>query len=111
MRWGRSNRGAVLPREAGGGVTRSAPEGASSEPLRRHANDRICRFLNLARQFACVNAHQGDALRREPRIATNVALRAIAHVVTRPVNLERETCFRAIEVEYVWSDRMLAAEY
>jgi hypothetical protein len=34
----------------------------------------------------------------------------IAHVVAYAVDLDGEVCFRAIEVEHVRSDRMLATE-
>ena len=46
----------------------------------------------------------------EPSVTLFVMLRPIAHVVAYAVDLDGEVCFRAIEVEDIRSDRMLAAE-
>ena len=44
------------------------------------------------------NAQRLDALRRKRRIAKPVALGAVAHVVRRAIDLDRELCSRAIEI-------------
>jgi hypothetical protein len=91
-------------------------EGASELPTRsadqinRHANDRISRFINLTRQIVCRNMNYRYALTFKPSIAAVIALRPVAHVMTRAVNLDGEPRFRAIEIKYVWSDWMLTAE-
>jgi hypothetical protein len=35
----------------------------------------------------------------------------ITHIVTYSVDLNGEMCLRAIKIEYVWADRMLAAKH
>ncbi len=54
--------------------------------------------------------HYRYAVLFQPSIAALVALRSIAHSVAYSVNLNPEACFRAIKVEHVGSDWMLAAE-
>ena len=91
---------------------RSTVEGASgSEHLRRHSNDRIGRFINPTGQFACGNAHHSHAACLKPSVAADIALRPIAHVVTYPIDLDREARFRAIEIEHIWPDRMLTTKH
>ena len=46
----------------------------------------------------------------EARIAAFVVLRSITHAVAYSINLDREMCFGAIEIEHVWTDWVLAAE-
>src|SRR5580692_1322745 len=86
-------------------------EGAQdSKLLRGESNDGVRRFIDIAVQFRRRNAHYCHAVFVEPSVTLFVVLRPIAHVVAYAVDLNREVCFRAIEVEHVRSDRMLAAE-
>jgi hypothetical protein len=86
-------------------------EGAQdSKLLRGESNDGVRRFIDIAVQFRRRNAHDSHAVFLEPSVTLFVVLRPIAHVVAYAVHLDGEVCFRAIEVEHVGSDRMLAAE-
>jgi hypothetical protein len=86
-------------------------EGAQdSKLLRGESNDGVHRFIDTAAQVRGGNAHHRHAVLLEPSVALFVMLRPIAHVVAYAVDLDGEMGFRAIEVEHVRSDRMLAAE-
>jgi hypothetical protein len=63
------------------------------------------------KQLGWRDAHHGYAVLLEPSVTPLVALRSISHVVTHAVNPDCEIGFRAVEVEHVWPDRMLPAEY
>ena len=84
--------------------------GQSSKPLCRHSNDRIGRVIDL-RQVFRRNADHRHAASLKPSIAADIALRTNAHIVTHSVNLDGEACLRAVEVEHVRSNRMLAAKH
>jgi len=86
-------------------------EGAQdSKLLRRESNDGVRRFIDIAAQLRRGNAHHCHAVFLEPSVTLFVMLRPIAHVVAYAVDLNGEMGFRAIEVEDIRSDRMLAAE-
>src|SRR5580704_468852 len=86
-------------------------EGAQdSKALRRESNDGVRRFIDIAAQLRRRNAHHCHAVFLEPSVTLFVMLRPIAHVVAYAVDLNGEMGFRAIEVEDIRSDRMLAAE-
>jgi len=55
--------------------------------------------------------HYRDAVFLQPSIAAFVVSRSVAHAVAYSVNLDREVCLRAIEIENVRTDWMLAAEH
>jgi hypothetical protein len=86
-------------------------EGALHD-LRRHTGDRIGHLVeaSVVYQVASGNTHYRDAARRKPLVASDIALRPIAHIVSKPVNLDCETCLRTIEIDHVGADRMLAAK-
>jgi hypothetical protein len=46
----------------------------------------------------------------QPRVASQVASRTIAHIMAHAVKLDRQPRFRAIEVEHVRTYRMLATK-
>src|SRR5580704_6580362 len=86
-------------------------EGAQdSKLLRGESNDGVRRCIGIAAQLRRRNAHHCHAVFLEPSVALFVMLRPIAHVVAYAIDLDGEMRFRAIEVEHVWSDRMLATE-
>jgi hypothetical protein len=82
-----------------------------SKHLHGCLNDRIRRLVKVLSQLGCWNAHHGHAALLEPSVTPLVTLRSITHVVAYAVNLDCEICFCAVEVEDVWPDRMLPAEY
>ena len=87
-------------------------EGArDSKHLHGRSNDRIRRLVNILIQLGCGDAYHGDAVLLEPGVTSLITLGSITHVVAYAVNLDCEIRFRAVEVEHVWSDRMLPAEY
>jgi hypothetical protein len=93
-------------------VPEGAVEGAQdSKLLRRESNDGVRRFIDVAAQLHRRNAHDCHAVLLEPSVTVFVVLRPIAHIVAYAVNLDGEMRFRAIEVEDIGADRMLAAEY
>ena len=47
----------------------------------------------------------------KPSVATNISLWSITHVMTRTVDLDRETCFCAVKIKYEWLDGMLTSEH
>ena len=98
-------------REAGTGSARSAMGGLASKHLRRHSNDGVSRYTNAARQFACRNAHHRHATRLKPSVTTDIALWPIPHIVTDPVNFDREPRLRAKEIEHVRPNRMLTTKH
>jgi hypothetical protein len=81
------------------------------KPRRRHANDCVSRFIDCAGQIICDDTHHCYAMFFEPRVATNIALWTVAHVMACTIDLDREPRLRAIEIEHVWADRMLPAEH
>jgi hypothetical protein len=62
-------------------------------------------------QFARSYPHYPHPARTKPKVAAEIALRPIAHVVTNPVDLDCEPRPRAKEVQNIRPDRMLPAEY
>src|SRR5581483_951024 len=107
-----AGRAFILPREAGeGDRAEGAVEGATASTLlRRHANDGVSRFIQVRRQFGCCDSHDLHALLQEPSVAAFVSFRMAAHVVAQPVDLDGEFRLRAIKVEDVGADWMLAAK-
>jgi hypothetical protein len=74
-----------------------------------HASDRVSNFVD-AGQIASGNAQDGDAMLCEPIIAPQIALRPVAHVMTRTIDLDRKACLSAVEIDNIGADRMLAAK-
>jgi hypothetical protein len=86
-------------------------EGAlDSKRIRSHSNNRVRHFVDTSRDFSSRNTHNGDAVLLEPRIALFVVLRPITHIMARPIDLNRETSFRTVEVQHIRADRMLPAK-
>jgi hypothetical protein len=86
-------------------------EGAQdSKLLRGESNNGVRRFIDIAAQLCRWNTHHCHAVFLKPSVALFIVLRPIAHVVAYAVDLDGEMRFRAIEVEDIGSDRMLAAE-
>jgi len=56
------------------------------------------------------DTHHGHTMFLEPGVTPFISLWAIRHIMTYSVNLNREIRFRAIKVEHVGSNRMLATE-
>jgi hypothetical protein len=77
----------------------------------RHSNDGIRRFIDFAGQIICDNMHDCYAVFFKPRVAANIALGTVAHVMACTVDLDREPRLRAIEIKHVWADRMLTTKY
>lgn len=67
--------------------------------------------LQIVPHVQCVNAQSCNALRREPPIPRVVALRVVAQLVRKSINLDSEQRLVAIEVEYEGAGRMLATEF
>src|SRR5262249_48602526 len=53
------------------------------------------------------DAQYGNVARRQPGVATKIEFRTRSHIVTYAVNLNCESCFGTIEIEYVRTDRVL----
>jgi hypothetical protein len=56
------------------------------------------------------NPERRDAQRGQCRIASGIAFRAVAHVMGHTVDLDREFRGRAVEIEDIRTERMLAAK-
>ena len=94
------------------GYAERAVEGArDSKHLHGCLNDCVRRLVKVLEQLGCRDAYQGHAVLLEPSVPPLVMLGSISHVVTYAVNLDCQIHFRAAEVEDVWPDRMLPAEY
>jgi hypothetical protein len=58
----------------------------------------------------CGNAKYVDALAPEPRGADIIALRPVAKIMRSTIDLNRKFRGRAVEVEDIWTDRVLPAK-
>ncbi len=86
-------------------------EGARASKLpRRHSNDRVHRFVNSLRKFSGGDAQYGHTMLLQPSVAANIALGPIAHVMANSVDLDRQPRPRAIKVQHIRSDGMLATK-
>jgi len=47
----------------------------------------------------------------EPSVAPIIALRSVIHVMTYSINLDREMRLGAVEVQHVWTNRMLTTKH
>jgi hypothetical protein len=83
---------------------------AASQQVHRHSNNLIGRFVNAACHVFCWNADHGYSTRVQPRVASQIALGTITHVMAGAVKLDREPSLRAIEIQNVGTDRMLASK-
>ena len=72
--------------------------------------DRVGNIIGIAKHILRRNAKNRDALGFEPFRARVIPLGPIAKVVCSAVDLDRQLRRRAIEVEYVCSDRMLTPD-
>jgi hypothetical protein len=86
-------------------------EGApASKHLRRQSDDGVRGFINTVIQIRNWYSHHRNSVFLEPQIAPFVALRLITHIVAYSIDLNGEMCLRAIKIEDVWADWMLAAK-
>jgi hypothetical protein len=85
-------------------------EGArNSQHLHSQTNGCVGSFVDVAK-IRRRNVQYRHTLFLQPSVAAFVVPRPIAHAVTYSVYLDRKACFRAIEVEDVGTDRMLATK-
>jgi hypothetical protein len=75
-----------------------------------HSHNSVDGIVELVDNVARGDPHYCDALCFEPRVPTHVALRAITDVVAHAIDLDREPCLGAIEVENIAAYRVLAAK-
>ncbi len=75
------------------------------------AHRRIGNVVGSTHQLGGGYTYYSHAARFEPGVASFIALGPIAHVVTCSVDFDRKPRLGTIEIEYVWSNRMLATEH
>ena len=132
LRWLRQTVGGIVGR--GGGEEEGQRDEQNSSPAQRGRGDRrrwwrgratalrlpqssdrcppdvVGDLIGILQHLARIQAKHLDALPGQPGIAPLIPLRLIAMAMTGAVHLDRETSFRAEEVEDVRPDRMLATE-
>jgi len=87
---------------------RSMVEGI--EPRVAGRNDRLYGLVQVCRYIACCNTERRDAMGHQPGIPHQIELGPIAHFMRRAVNLDRQACFIAEEIENIATGGMLTAE-
>jgi len=58
-----------------------------------------------------VNAQRRDALVLHPPVPSCIALRVVAELVRETINFDGEQSQMTVEVQYIWTSRMLASEF
>jgi hypothetical protein len=92
-------------------AARARKSDVASQQVEGQSHRCISRFVDLTWQFTHGNPQHGDTAFPQPLIATNIAPRSIAHVVTRAIKLDRQTRLRTIEIQNVRTDWMLASKH
>ena len=72
-------------------------------------NDRIRQLIGVTRQVTYGDPDNFNAVCFEPGVSLQIALWPVAHVMTYPIQLNRQSRCRTIEIKNIRSDRMLPA--
>jgi hypothetical protein len=74
-------------------------------------NDRLYHRIRPTTDIAGENTQQRNPIRHQPRFTSSILLGPITHIMSDPIDLDRQRDLVEIKIEHVRSGGMLPAEF
>lgn len=86
-------------------------ETSSDYPSKTYPHHGVSDSLAVSKHLRRRNTDRLNSTRGNISIAANITLRMLTRIVRLTVNFECQLCFGAIEIECIWTKRMITADF